>query len=430
MVLWHLEVENQKPADIAPLLGMSANSVSALAYRAREGLRQAFLNMHSGDLVSDACRETNDLHRRLRPAAPSRAATRPRSRTTSTTAVGAPPSTSSCAEVNSSLAATARSGAARWGGCCLPRRRSRRRRRRSAPERWRSSAGAGTRPRQPARLRSHGRRGRRRRRDRRSPSSTGARARSRRRGTAAAGSASCPRSTPSPNSEPDRPTRPGIATSPGQDHAAERGRPPAHGCNPVATALGASPPTTEQRTWCDESAGTRARTRADGRVDPPARSGPGGRPATARRPGAGPTEPPRRHRSPTRSRSRPSRPTPPTPANPDPTRPRPTRHHRPGADVGVHASVSSYGRARPRCGSGSRVTGVPRGHQRQAHRERPAPATSTTVTGALAHRSGHGYICIATPRRTPCSCFDATRTAGPRCTFRVTVAAPAGYTDP
>ena len=61
MVLWHLEVENQKPADIAPLLGMSANSVSALAYRAREGLRQAFLTMHSGDLVSDDCRETNDL---------------------------------------------------------------------------------------------------------------------------------------------------------------------------------------------------------------------------------------------------------------------------------------------------------------------------------------------------------------------------------
>ena len=61
MVLWHLEVENQKPADIAPLLGMTANSVSALAYRAREGLRQAFLTMHAGDLVSEACRETNDL---------------------------------------------------------------------------------------------------------------------------------------------------------------------------------------------------------------------------------------------------------------------------------------------------------------------------------------------------------------------------------
>ena len=61
LVLWHLEVENQKPADIAPLLGMSANSVSALAYRAREGLRQAYLNMHSADLVTDACRETNGL---------------------------------------------------------------------------------------------------------------------------------------------------------------------------------------------------------------------------------------------------------------------------------------------------------------------------------------------------------------------------------
>src|SRR6188472_2791933 len=61
LVLWHLEVENQKPADIAPLLGMTPNSVSALAYRAREGLRQAFLQMHAGDLVSDACRDTNDL---------------------------------------------------------------------------------------------------------------------------------------------------------------------------------------------------------------------------------------------------------------------------------------------------------------------------------------------------------------------------------
>lgn len=61
MVLWHLEVENQKPADIAPLLGMSANSVSALAYRAREGLRQAFLTMHAGDLADEHCRETHDL---------------------------------------------------------------------------------------------------------------------------------------------------------------------------------------------------------------------------------------------------------------------------------------------------------------------------------------------------------------------------------
>jgi RNA polymerase sigma factor (sigma-70 family) len=59
LVLWHLEVEGQKPADVAPLLGMSANSVSALAYRAREGLRQAYLQMHTGDLVDEDCQWTH-----------------------------------------------------------------------------------------------------------------------------------------------------------------------------------------------------------------------------------------------------------------------------------------------------------------------------------------------------------------------------------
>ncbi|MFZ5845792.1 MAG: sigma-70 family RNA polymerase sigma factor [Actinomycetota bacterium] len=60
LVLWHLEVEGQKPADIAPLLGMSPNSVSALAYRAREGLRQAFLTMHLADSATEQCRWTNE----------------------------------------------------------------------------------------------------------------------------------------------------------------------------------------------------------------------------------------------------------------------------------------------------------------------------------------------------------------------------------
>ncbi|PVZ14929.1 sigma-70 family RNA polymerase sigma factor [Actinomycetospora cinnamomea] len=45
-VLWHLEVEGDTPADIAPLFGLSANAVSALGYRAREGLRQAYLQEH------------------------------------------------------------------------------------------------------------------------------------------------------------------------------------------------------------------------------------------------------------------------------------------------------------------------------------------------------------------------------------------------
>lgn len=58
LVLWHLDVEGQKPADIAPLLGMSANSVSALVYRAREGLRQAYLQGHLAPSRHEGCRKT------------------------------------------------------------------------------------------------------------------------------------------------------------------------------------------------------------------------------------------------------------------------------------------------------------------------------------------------------------------------------------
>ncbi|MGH3354704.1 MAG: sigma-70 family RNA polymerase sigma factor, partial [Nocardioidaceae bacterium] len=60
LVLWHLDVEGQKPAQVAPLLGISANSVSALAYRAREGLRQAYLQMHLAATDDERCRWTND----------------------------------------------------------------------------------------------------------------------------------------------------------------------------------------------------------------------------------------------------------------------------------------------------------------------------------------------------------------------------------
>jgi RNA polymerase sigma factor (sigma-70 family) len=45
-VLWHTAVEGRHPRDLASLLGMSANAVSALAYRAREKLRQAYLQAH------------------------------------------------------------------------------------------------------------------------------------------------------------------------------------------------------------------------------------------------------------------------------------------------------------------------------------------------------------------------------------------------
>ena len=56
IVLWHLEVEGESPADVAPLLDLSAGAVSALAYRAREGLRQAFLQAHLAETVAPTCR--------------------------------------------------------------------------------------------------------------------------------------------------------------------------------------------------------------------------------------------------------------------------------------------------------------------------------------------------------------------------------------
>ncbi|MGP4094205.1 sigma-70 family RNA polymerase sigma factor [Nonomuraea sp. KM90] len=55
-VLWHTEVERVRPAEVAPLLGLSANGVAALAYRAREGLRQAYLQMHLGAPPQHDCR--------------------------------------------------------------------------------------------------------------------------------------------------------------------------------------------------------------------------------------------------------------------------------------------------------------------------------------------------------------------------------------
>jgi RNA polymerase sigma factor (sigma-70 family) len=57
-VLWHTEVEEETPAEIAPLLGMRPNGVAALAYRAREGLRQAYLRAHLPDVESRECRAT------------------------------------------------------------------------------------------------------------------------------------------------------------------------------------------------------------------------------------------------------------------------------------------------------------------------------------------------------------------------------------
>jgi hypothetical protein len=43
-VLWYTDVLQEKPRNIAPLMGIAPNAVSALVLRARKGLRQAYLN--------------------------------------------------------------------------------------------------------------------------------------------------------------------------------------------------------------------------------------------------------------------------------------------------------------------------------------------------------------------------------------------------
>ncbi|HEX4723529.1 MAG TPA: sigma-70 family RNA polymerase sigma factor [Pseudonocardiaceae bacterium] len=59
-VLWHTEIEGQSPAEVAPLLGLTANGVSALAYRAREGLRQAYLQVHLDESTAARCQATTE----------------------------------------------------------------------------------------------------------------------------------------------------------------------------------------------------------------------------------------------------------------------------------------------------------------------------------------------------------------------------------
>ena len=48
-VLWHAEVLGKKPRDIAPVLGIEPNAVSALLIRARAGLRSAYAEIGGTD---------------------------------------------------------------------------------------------------------------------------------------------------------------------------------------------------------------------------------------------------------------------------------------------------------------------------------------------------------------------------------------------
>ena len=51
-VLWYLEVEGMDPHEAAPLLGMSANAAAELLYRARAGIRSAWLAGYAQDAAA------------------------------------------------------------------------------------------------------------------------------------------------------------------------------------------------------------------------------------------------------------------------------------------------------------------------------------------------------------------------------------------
>lgn len=55
-VLWHTEIEEASAADVAPLLGLSRNGVTALRRRARAGLRQSALHSRMSGVSSEDCK--------------------------------------------------------------------------------------------------------------------------------------------------------------------------------------------------------------------------------------------------------------------------------------------------------------------------------------------------------------------------------------
>ncbi|MEO3786097.1 zf-HC2 domain-containing protein [Actinocorallia sp. B10E7] len=55
-VLWHTAVEGEGPGRVPPLFGIGADGVTALAQRAKEGLRQSYLQLHLAGELSPGCR--------------------------------------------------------------------------------------------------------------------------------------------------------------------------------------------------------------------------------------------------------------------------------------------------------------------------------------------------------------------------------------
>ena len=59
-VLWLTEVEGMTPMEVSAVIGIRPNAVAALSYRAREGLRQAYLQAHVRVEPKADCRSTVD----------------------------------------------------------------------------------------------------------------------------------------------------------------------------------------------------------------------------------------------------------------------------------------------------------------------------------------------------------------------------------
>ncbi|WGM19958.1 sigma-70 family RNA polymerase sigma factor [Paenarthrobacter sp. OM7] len=55
-VLWHVDVEGEPPRNVGPLLGLEPNAVSAVAARARKGLRQAYLEAYIASSLDEKCK--------------------------------------------------------------------------------------------------------------------------------------------------------------------------------------------------------------------------------------------------------------------------------------------------------------------------------------------------------------------------------------
>lgn len=60
-VLWQTEIEGRSVVEAAPLLGLTANGVSALALRARRGLREAYLSAHLQFPTKHRCQQVHGL---------------------------------------------------------------------------------------------------------------------------------------------------------------------------------------------------------------------------------------------------------------------------------------------------------------------------------------------------------------------------------